>query len=377
MIINEDSLLCAQNTICDDVQHAKERLLNVLENRQVVKVSLMANFGYDHDAELYFGYPIVRGVVVCVPMSFECIHEDKLWIHPFMDKERKIIQIENLNECVDPGRFGDCIGTYADGNGIAFDGNINKIIISDVASTNNTHEDIINGLLPLRNAVYNSEVCCNRYNDVRSDGTYLYVFNHVCRIKEGDVMLIGLGTMRGYTQVIASHDTSIPVDFGYENRVSWDEMEIAYVTALYKTCRWAADIPYNIQIMRRMKNLVPGQITNWCLQHKCHISHTWNTFDCVLSSNDIRKQLIPEQAIEFLPPQRFFDCLPNIKCNESTIPVHIQKIGDIIEKYSRIKQQCPNFQLFHETLNIDDESFIYLPKDVLIAYIAHSTEETV
>jgi len=362
MKINEDSLMCVNSVLSSDIQSAKEAVLEILINREVVEINFMSNFGWDKDAELFFGYPIVRGLVVTVPTTFQCNMADKLWIHPLMNKER--VSCTSPPSLQVPGEYGDVVGTYVNGTGMSFDGSMVNLFITDRVQSVNNREDILCGNISLCDSVQPVSIV-NKYNDIRTDGRNIHIFNHVCRVANGSIMLIAHHPMRGFIEVVASEDTNIPVDFGLCGRIAWSNITPAYVNALYSKCVWNGDIPYNIHVMRNMIELSPKNTAKWCNQHKCFIANNWITEKVLLSTNDVRYKLTPKQAVELIPPIHFSESIPKMNIDEFRIPVSVKKLHEFLEKYDDIKQQFPNFQLFHSTILGQNDDFVYFSRDVL------------
>jgi len=362
MEINEDSLKCLNPIVSDDVIKAKEAVIEVLNNRDVLQICFMSNFGWDRDAELFYGYPIVRGLVVTVVNSFVCNMNDKLWFHPLMNKVRSSYTDNNNN--TDLGEYADVVGTYIDGSGsLSYDGSVMNMFISDMTAPENNRDAILKGVAKLSDGIKPISNL-NRYNDIRTDGRNIHIFNHVCRVGAGNSILIALHPIRGYVEVVASCDTNIPVDFGHAQRIKWENVQQSYTSTLYSRCAWESPIPYNIHTMRGMNTLSPKDTAKWCALHNCYIAQHWNTKKAIFSVNDVRYNLTLRQAMELTPPQHFLPSIPSLT-KEERIPIALKQTHLIIDHLTRIQAKFPEFQLFCPEILGDNENFLYLPRNLI------------
>lgn len=346
----------------EHIRSAREQVLEVLSQRSAASVQFMANFGPDTDAALFYGTPTVRGVVVTVPLSFVFRQEDSLWLPPNLNKIR--CRVSDKESMHDPGLFGDVVGVYHDATGAGFDGKVPKTYITDVTWRHAELRDkLLAGTCTMADVIDATEGNTT-YNDLRTDGQYVYVFNHAMRVRSGETALVAAHPLRGYTEVVANRDTNIPTDFGYNQWMKWEDIDTADARALYDKCKWRSSVPFNVRMMRKCNELDPTMLTQWYAHHGCSPARSWITSTCVLSDNDVRSNLSTSQMTRLIPPERIVQVFPR-EGADPRVPVPFSKVGEILRHYSELRKLCPDLQIFHPDTEGEDENYLFFPRHVV------------
>ena len=70
-----------------------EKFQNLIDNKEVLRVKILSNFGLDLEQSLTKGLNIYKGFVIELSRDYKLNNTDKFWLHPQLMKTRNCMRL--------------------------------------------------------------------------------------------------------------------------------------------------------------------------------------------------------------------------------------------------------------------------------------------
>ena len=67
-----------------------QKFQNLIDNKEVIRVKILSNFGLDLEQSFTKGYDIYKGFVIELGRDYKLNNTDKFWLHPQLMKTRNL-----------------------------------------------------------------------------------------------------------------------------------------------------------------------------------------------------------------------------------------------------------------------------------------------
>jgi hypothetical protein len=369
------------------LQMVLERL--TVQSEHVKSVRVLANFGVDREASMYFDTPfVVQGLVVQVDKDYVMGPDDACWFHPAVGHGRSVYsvasplsratlqqELDGFNSLVGeytitkPDEFGSerqehriVVDTSADNllrpiynkwlqSGItagALDTEWKRTKFEDAVSVPNKVESMRHNIGiaagPKSKRIYSDII-----NNVLSDTTSVYFTNHaVMKAVDNKPILIRTSALGGF-RTYNPRDQKMrffPATLGAKSTYySWKQMSGENCRRVARTCSWTGELPFNTNVMR------PPALSHDKLrtfEDEYHLSPA-DTLVMRLahfsSSERVMDKLTPQELVMVSPTPSQSEGAPEfISAPVNMEHVVLQKLmGDL----TQIQKKFPSFELFN------------------------------
>lgn len=384
------------------LQMVLERLK--VQSEHVKSVHVLANFGVDREAAMYFNVPfVVQGIVVQVDKNYVLGPDDACWFHPAVGHGRTVFSVASaLSRATlhqDLQGFNSLVGEYTITKPDEFGSERQEHRIVVQTSENNL-------LLPMYNKWLRSGITAGALdtewkrtkfegtvsvskkvesmrhslgmaadpkskrvysdiiNNVLSDTTSVYFTNHaVTKAVENKPVLIRTSALGGFRMYIP-RDSKLrffPATLGSKpTYYSWNQMTEENCRRITRTCSWSGDLTFNTHVMRPPA-LTHAQLRTFEDEYHLSLQDTFVMRLAHFSSSDkVVDKLTPEELVMVSPtPKQSNKASEFISAPINMEHVVLQKLmGDI----TQIQKKFPSFELFNPKFT--KAGRLQIPRDV-------------
>lgn len=359
------------NGIPDNLQEDLAKFENLINNKGVIRVKILSNFGQDLEQSYSKGYPIYKGFVIELNREYTLSEHDKFWLHPQLMKTRNLykatgedVKTKVANKTFDISTYAssvalycthafDEIGGYAEENFVIVD--TSKDDISEAAldhwfNAKSSLKDVYNEMHVLKfdgktieqhtneyiNDIVNeigdlSKVSSSKYNVFyKSNNSFLF-YNHALKSEENEKALIHISPMMGYVLIkgrgrefesdLMSTDQYLNI-----NNFTEEQRKRAYVN-----CKWDGKNVVNTFTLRKPVE----HYKSWLGEEKTVSYRMENGF--FSNTPNIVEKLNPKLVL-FLTPESTLipeekEVFTHIKRNILKLPATEELLSKLIKKH--------------------------------------------
>ena len=268
-----------------------EKFQNLIDNKEVLRVKILSNFGLDLEQSLTKGLNIYKGFVIELSRDYKLNNTDKFWLHPQLMKTRNLYKSTNnetkekiAKNTFDISSYGssvafytthsfDEIGGYKEEDFVIIDTSQDDIAtcaLDHWFNSNSSLKDVYNEMHTLKfdGKVIKDhtdeciqriteelggleKVSSDRYNVFyKSNNSFLF-YNHALKSEEGQTSLIHISPLMGYVRIkgrgkefeadLMSTDNYLDI-----NNFNEEQRKRAYVS-----CKWSGKNVVNTFTLRK------------------------------------------------------------------------------------------------------------------------------
>jgi len=229
------------NGIPEKLNEDLARFQNLINNKDVVRVKILSNFGQDLEQSYTKGYPIYKGFVIELNRDYTLSEHDKFWLHPQLMKSRVLYKStgEGVQKKIADNNFEistyassvalycthafDEIGGYAEENFVIVDtskDDITESALDHWFNSKSALKEVYNEMHVLKfdgktikehtdeyidtvaSAIGDLEkMSSSKYNVFyKSNNSFLF-YNHALKSEENEKSLVHISPMMGYVLV--------------------------------------------------------------------------------------------------------------------------------------------------------------------------------
>ena len=107
------------NGIPTKLNEELKKFQNLIDNKEVLRVKILSNFGLDLEQSFTKGFNIYKGFVIELSRDYKLNNTDKFWLHPQLMKTRNLYKSTNkdtkekiANNTFDISSYGSSVAFY-------------------------------------------------------------------------------------------------------------------------------------------------------------------------------------------------------------------------------------------------------------------------
>jgi hypothetical protein len=303
--------------------------------KNVVSVTILPNFGKDHDMSLKYNTNIWKGVVVRVSDKYELSDYDRLWLHPDISKGRSLYKpsktalTTELSSDLD--EFGSTVSTYSTHSideiggykteqfGIIDNGKleesetmlnswilarqtiatayseVSKLYKVSKDSRNKLAQNVFGTAKPLHNSDYVM---------LYSDASTYYFYNHAIKPK-GNQALVHISPLMGYALLEDVQSTEIESDYFSGSYIDVNKLQGEQRDRAFVKCKWAGGSLVNTYTMTKPLSFYKDTLEQ-------HPSTMYRMESGIFSHNPIQEKLDMDLILYLTPKSE--NIPSNVQC---------------------------------------------------------------
>ena len=424
-MFNEWKMLSIDTEFLDDSQlvpqdiESLEELKSLLKEQEkdVISVRLLPNFGTDYDMSIKMGRKILKGVQVQLRETYTISHKDALWFHPSICHVRSSFEIalDKKVPCVNElqGLYNR-IGTYETTSVDEFGMSSSSFhAVLDTSTKSDMWNDIMKAETSLQ-SVYERIKDANLIEDVKaeqeqwimthvgeshkgssivynvfcSNGDTIAFYNDCTATKEDQLYLIDKGPVHGYLSVRSKQvnenvfKNTIPLSMGTTNGFyKWKDLSEKHREKFMKV-DWG-DEQCSTQLMRMPLRLSIFETEKWALNMKVCVDGNFSMTSLIMAPHHVSSLLPVQTMLEITPTSQEVEVEDYGKGKSFTdmyrngnicVPFTIESelVCNVLRDRLQIEKEY-NFSILNPV--ICKNNLVFLPREVVRRYASNGKIE--
>lgn len=371
-----------------------QKFQNLIDNKEVIRVKILSNFGLDLEQSFTKGYDIYKGFVIELGRDYKLNNTDKFWLHPQLMKTRNLYKASSndtkekvANNTFDISSYGssvayytthsfDEIGGYAEEEFVIIDTSEDDIATSALdhwLNGQSTLKDVYNEMHTLKfdgkiikshtdeyvekiaNEIGGLErLSSERYNVFyKSNNSFLF-YNHALKSEPGQKSLIHISPLMGYVR-IKGRGKEFEADLmSCDNYLDINAFNDEQRKRAYVNCKWSGKNIVNTFTLRKPVE----NYKNWLGEEKT-VSYRMENGYFSNTPNMVEK--LQPKLVLFLTPEATL--IPEEKEVHSHIKKNIVKLPATENLLSKLVKQ--HWKKVFSKKFISSGDNLALPRDLL------------
>lgn len=264
--------------IPDKLKEHLDKFQNLIDNKGVIRIKVLSNFGLDLEQTYTKGYPIYKGFVMEMKKDYSLNDHDKFWLHPQLMKTRNLYEAADkaVKEKIASTKFNistyessvafytnhtfDEIGGYKEEDFVIVDtsnDDISESALDHWFNSKSSLNDVYNEMHTLKfdgqtlkehtdeyiNNIVNEiggleKVSSDSYNVFyKSNNSFLF-YNHALKSEEGQKCLIHISPLMGYVRIKGRGKEFESDLMSTDNYLNINEFNEEQRKRAYVSCKW-------------------------------------------------------------------------------------------------------------------------------------------